>query len=177
MDQDVDDLATLLSDPAFVKRTVNSDAFMDWYIARAIKGSHLSEEQAARTFLQRYPHHIIDLRHPPLPPGPPNLPLPPNLLDLWRGFLNSDWLRNNELEPKMAGFSVLRQLLVQQSDSTDAQAPWICVVPSPAQPNVVCGQAFRRWDRAVTHIRAKHLNHKPFPCGGRCGMPTWYVTP
>jgi len=174
MDQNIDDLPALLSDAAFIERTVTSVAFMDWYFDLALNGTHLSREQAARTFLQHYPRHIMDLRHPPLPPGPPPNP---NLLELWQSFINSDWLRNNEHEPKIAGFSVLRQMLVQQSDPTDAQTLWTCVVPSPSQPNVVCGQAFRRWDRAITHIRARHLNHKPFTCGGRCGVTTWYVTP
>ena len=177
MDQGADELATLLSDPAFVERTLQSDAFNDWYINLAINGRHLPQEQAVRTFLQRYPHHIMDLRDPPLPPGPPNLPLSPNLLDLWQSFMNSDWLRNDEHEPKPDGFSVLRQMLVEQSDSTGTKTLWTCVVPSPSQPNVICGHAFNRWDRGVTHIRAKHLNHRPFPCGGQCGVLTWYVTP
>lgn len=160
MDQGGDELATLLSDPAFVERTVKSDAFLDWYFNLAINGTDLPREQAVRAFLQRHP---------------PNLPLPPNLLDLWQSFMISDWLRNNEHEPKPDGFSVLRHMLMEQSDSTGTQTLWTCVVPSPSQPNVICGHVSRRWDRGVTHIRAKHLNHRPFPCGGQCGVPTWYV--
>ncbi len=167
MDQGDEDLAILLSDPAFVERTVTSDAFIDWNLELAISRIYLPPEQAARMFLRRYPHHIMELRLPP----------PPNLPDLWQRFVNSDWHRNNEHEPKIAGYSVLRQMLVQQSDPTDGQTLWTCGVPSPSQPNTTCGQVFRRWDRAVTHIRAKHLNHKPFPCGGQCGVLTWYVTP
>ena len=173
MDQGIDELATLLSDSAFVKRTVTSDAFIDWNVELAISGIFLPPEQAARMFLRRYPHHIMELQSPPVPPEP-NLP-PPSLPDLWQSFQNSDWLLNNEHEPKEFGFTVLRQMLVQPSDPTETQAPWICGVPSPSQPNTICGQSFRRWDRAVTHIRAKHLNHRPFPCGGRCGVLTWYA--
>lgn len=164
MNQSGEDLATLLSDPAFVERTVNSDAFIDWNLELAISGISLPPAQAARMFLRRYPHHITELRCPSLP-------------DLWQSFVKSDWLRNNELEPRRAGFSVLRDMLVQQSDPTDTQTLWACGVPSPSQPNAICGQVFRRWDRAITHIRARHLNHRPFPCGGRCGVPTWYVAP
>ena len=154
-----------------------SDAFIDWNLKLAIDGVQLSKVQGANLFLQTYPHYIVELRHIHTPLGQPNLPLPPNLLDLWQSFLNSDWLQNNEHEPKINGFSVLRQMLVQQSDSTDTQTLWTCCVPSPSQPSTICGRYFRRWDRAVTHIRAIHLDHRPFPCGGQCGVPTWYVIP
>jgi hypothetical protein len=177
MDQGGDDLANLLSDPVFVERTVTSDAFMDWNLELAINGTQLSPEQGASIFLQLYPQYIMELRQPPIPLAPPNLPLPSNLSDLWQSLVNSDWLRNNEHEPKIAGFSVLRQMLVQQPDSTNTQTLWICGAPSLSHPNAVCGQVFRRPDRATTHIRAKHLSHRPFPCGGQCGVPTWYVTP
>lgn len=174
-----DELDVLLTDPTFVERTVTSDAFIDWNLELAINWRiHLPREEGARIFLQIHPHYTMELRdaHPTLLST--NLPIPPNLLDLWRIFMNSDWHRNNQHEPKVAGYSVLRQMLVQQPDSTDTETLWICGVPSPSQSNAICGRAFRRWDRGITHIRAKHLNHKPFPCDGlSCGVPTWCVIP
>ena len=173
-----DELDVLLTDPTFVDRTVTSDAFIDWNLELAINWRiHLPPEEGARIFLQLHPYYVKELRdtHPTLLPT--NLPVSPHLLDLWRSFVNSDWHWNNQHEPKAAGYSVLRQMLVQQFDSTDTQTLWICGVPKPSQPNAICGQAFRRWDRGITHIRAKHLNHKPFPCGGQCAVPTWCVTP
>jgi hypothetical protein len=176
LDQENDELTVLLSDSAFVKRTVTSDPFIDWNIELAIHAIHLSREEGARIFLQLHPHYITELRDTSTPPIPLS-PLPPGLPDLWRSFVNSDWHRNNENEPKVAGYSVLRQMLVQQPDPTGTQPLWICGVPNPSQPNGICGHFFRRWDRAITHIRGKHLNHRPHPCGGACGLPTWYVIP
>ena len=100
-----------------------------------------------------------------------------NLLDLWRSFMNSDWHRNNQHEPRVGGYSVLRQMLVQKPDPTNTQTLWICGVPNPSRPNWICGQRFRRWDRAIVHIRGRHLNHRPFSCDGSCGAHTWCVIP
>lgn len=180
LDQANDELDVLLIDPAFVERTVTSDPFIDWNLENAINGIHVSRETGAKIFLQLHPHYILELRDTRpalLPLVPPNLPVPSDLLDLWRSFQNSDWYRNNEHEPKKAGHSVLMQMLLRQSDPADTQPLWICAAPSLSQPDAICRQGFRRWDRAITHIRAKHLNHRPFPCGGDCGVPTWCVAP
>ena len=159
----------LLSDPVAFEQILTSGAFTDWNDELAVNGIHLSYEEGARIFLQIHPHYAMESRET-IPALPSNLP------DLWRSFLNSEWLRNDEHEPKIAGYSVLRQMLVPQSDptdTTDTQPIWICGVPSSSRPNGICGQDFRRWDRAITHIRGKHLNHRPYPCRGGCGVPTW----
>ncbi len=166
-----------LSDPAFIEQVVTSDPFIDWNVELAINGIHLSREEGARIFLQIHPHYAMESRDTGIPTPLPALPS--NLPDLWQSFINSEWHRNNEHEPKIAGYSVLRQMLVPESDptdTTDAQPIWICGVPDASRPNGICGQDFRRWDRAITHIRGKHLNHRPYPCRGGCGVPTWYVT-
>jgi len=171
-----DDLASL-SDPLFIDQIVNSDPFIDWNVDLAINGLNLSREEGARIFLQLHPHYTVEPRTIHTPTRLPTLS--PNLSDLWQSFENSDWHRNNEHEPKVGGHSVLRQMLVQQPNPTDIQSTWICGVPNPSQPmpDSICGQTFRRWDRAITHIRGKHLNHRPYPCHGGCGMPTWYAVP
>ena len=175
LDMTSEELASL-SDPAFIERVVTSDSFIDWNVELAINGIHLSREEGARIFLQIHPYYAMESRGTTPTPIPP---LPSNLPDLWWSFVNSEWHRNNEHEPKVAGYSVLRQMLVPQSDSTDTtdtQPIWLCGVPNASRPNGICGQDFRRWDRAITHIRGKHLNHRPYPCRGGCGVLTWYVT-
>ena len=175
LDMTGDELASL-SDPAFVEQVVTSDPFIDWNVELAINGIHLSREAGARIFLQIYPHYVMESRDTTPTPLPA---LPSNLPDLWWSFVNSEWHRNNEHEPRVAGYSVLRQMLVPQSDptdTTDTQPIWVCGVPNASRPNGICGQHFRRWDRAITHIRGKHLNHRPYSCRGECGVLTWYVT-
>lgn len=162
-----------LSDPVFINQIVTSTPFLDWNLELAINGTQLSPEEGAREFLQSHPDYIVVSRDTNQNPLPPFVAPPPNLPDLWRAIENSDWHRNNEPEPRVAGFSVLRQMLVEQSDPTDIQTLWICGVPNPLQPSEICGQNFRRWDRGITHIRGKHLNHRPYPCHGECGVPTW----
>jgi hypothetical protein len=169
----IDDELIGLSDPAFVEAVVTSDPFIDWNVELAINGIHLSREEGARIFLQIRAMELQD----PIPTPPPALPS--NLPDLWWSFVNSEWRRDNEHEPKVAGYSVLRQMLVQQPDPTDTtytQSIWVCGVPDASRPTGICGQEFRRWDRAITHIRGRHLDHRPYPCVGGCGVPTWYVT-
>jgi len=172
LDATEDELASL-SDPVFVEQVVNSDPFIDWNVELAINGIHLSREEGARIFLQVHPHYAMELQDTIITALPA---LSSDLPDLWWSLVNSKWHRNNEHEPKEAGYSVLRQMLVQQSDPTDTQSIWICGVPNASRPNGICGQDFRRWDRGITHIRGKHLNHRPYPCHGGCGVPTWYVT-
>ena len=173
-----EELDVLLTDPTFVERVVTSDPFIAWNLELAIERIRFSREEGARVFLQLLPHYVAEFRDTYPTPLPPNLPVPPELLDLWRSFVNSDWCQNNQHEPKIAGYSVLRQMLMQQPDPTDTgQTLWICGAPSHSRPNAICGQVSRRWDRGITHIRAKHLNHRPFSCGGRCAVPTWCVIP
>src|SRR6266404_4097260 len=98
-----DELANL-SDPVFIEQIVTSDPFIDWNIELAINGIHLSPPEGARIFLQIHPNDTTGPRETipvPLPVLPPNLP------DLWRSFVESGWHRNNEHEPKVAGYSVL----------------------------------------------------------------------
>jgi hypothetical protein len=170
-DLTVDEEANL-SDPLFIEQIVTSDAFIDWNVELAINGIQLSPEAGARIFLQLHHNYTIVPQETisiPLPVLPPDLP------DIWRSFVDSDWHSNNEHEPRIGGYSVLRQMLVHHSDPTDIQSFWTCCVPNPSRPNGICEQSFRRWDRAITHIRGKHLNHKPYPCHGGCGVQTWYV--
>lgn len=175
MDQ-ADELNVLLNNPTFIEQIITSDPFLDWNLDLAINRIHLSPEESVWIFLQPHLHHTVGLQDTPPSPLPP---LPPNLPDLWRSIVNSNWLRNNDHEPKVDGCSVLGQMLVPYDPtdtSTSSQLRWICGVSNPSKPNGICGYVSRRRDRGITHIRAKHLNHRPYPCDGGCGVPHWYVT-
>ena len=79
-------------------------------------------------------------------------------------FRNAPWRRANELEPKdpTTGRSVLFALLEER---TSGNKGTMCRL---------CNWVFTRWDRAITHLRCKHLDHRPFWCGGACGAKGWY---
>ncbi|PVF98273.1 hypothetical protein CPB86DRAFT_674175, partial [Serendipita vermifera] len=79
--------------------------------------------------------------------------------------LGSQWLRDNEEEPTekdpMAGHKE-RSILLGFTSRSGRAAAFSCMFDG-------CGRKFDRKDRAIIHIRFRHLGHKPFPCGGRCG--------
>ena len=79
-------------------------------------------------------------------------------------FRNAPWRRAQELEPKdpTTGRSVLFELLEER---TSRNTEITCRL---------CNEVFIRWDRAITHIRHKHLDHRPYRCGGACGTEGWY---
>ena len=80
-------------------------------------------------------------------------------------FRNALWRRAGELEPKdpTTGRSVLFALLEERTGGN--KGPTTCRL---------CNRVFARADRAITHLRHKHLDHRPFRCGGTCGTKGWY---
>lgn len=80
-------------------------------------------------------------------------------------FCNAPWRRAGELEPKdpTTGRSVLYVLLEECTRGNKRFTK--CRL---------CNSVFTRADRAITHLRHKHLDHRPFRCGGACGTKGWY---
>ena len=82
-------------------------------------------------------------------------------------FQEASWRRMHEMEPRdpSTGRSVLLVLLVE--------------FPHPKGGRIygcrICEENFTRADRAITHLRHKHLDHRPYACQGRCGLAGWYV--
>jgi hypothetical protein len=81
----------------------------------------------------------------------------------------SSWLHNHEVEPEvtMVGLKK-RSILLEFTSRSGKAAPFSCAFDK-------CEKKFDRKDRAIIHIRFRHLNHKPFPCGGYCGDGQWFV--
>ncbi len=80
-------------------------------------------------------------------------------------FCNAPWRCAGELEPKdpTTGRSVLYALLEERASGNKRSVE--CRL---------CNRVFTRADRAITHLRHKHLDHRPFRCGGACGTKGWY---
>ena len=70
-----------------------------------------------------------------------------------------------------AGQSILTDWLEQFPD----RKSWTCKVPVGGPDGRPCGAGFSRVDRAIVHIRGKHLDMRPYLCenGGNCQMPNW----
>src|SRR5258706_1657069 len=70
-----------------------------------------------------------------------------------------------------AGQSIRNDWLEQFPD----RRYWTCKVPIEGSGGRPCGAGFSRVDRAIVHIRGKHLEMRPYSCdnGGNCQMPNW----
>ena len=70
-----------------------------------------------------------------------------------------------------AGQSILTEWLEQSPD----RRFWTCKVPVGGLDGRPCGAGFPRVDRAIVHIRGKHLDMRPYLCGngGNCQVPNW----
>ena len=70
-----------------------------------------------------------------------------------------------------AGQSILTEWLEQTADKTS----WTCKVPREGSDGYPCGAGFSRVDRAIVHIRGKHLDMRPYCCGngGHCQIANW----
>ena len=66
--------------------------------------------------------------------------------------------------------SVLAQWLNEVNDET----AWKCSVPLDDEESWCLHPHFKRFDRALAHVR-NHLGLKPFPCEGRCERGDWYA--
>ena len=75
---------------------------------------------------------------------------------------------------KYTGQSILTDWLEQMPDKNI----WTCKVPLGGSGSHSCGAAFSRVDRAIIHIRGKHLDMRPYRCGngGNCQIPNWLVS-
>jgi hypothetical protein len=73
-----------------------------------------------------------------------------------------------------AGQSILTYWLEQLPDKRF----WICKVPVEGSGGHPCGATFSRVDRAIVHIRGKHLDMRPYRCGndGKCQVPNWLAS-
>jgi hypothetical protein len=92
--------------------------------------------------------------------------LPPDSYSVIQGqFCNATWRHAGELEPKdpTTGRSVLHALLEECTNGSKGRI-------SKCR---LCNRTFSRADRAITHLRHKHLDHRPFSCGGACGTKGW----
>ena len=80
-------------------------------------------------------------------------------------FQESSWRRMHEMEPRdpTTGRSVLLALLMDFADPKGGRI-YGCRI---------CTETFARAGRAITHLRHKHLDHRPFACQGRCRVPDW----
>jgi hypothetical protein len=69
------------------------------------------------------------------------------------------------------GHSILADWLEQIPDKKF----WRCKVPVEDSDGDPCGAGFSRTDRAIVHIRGKHLEMRPFRCdmGGKCEISNW----
>ena len=72
------------------------------------------------------------------------------------------------------GQSILTDWLEQIPDKKS----WTCKVPFEGSGGHPCGAEFSRVDRAIVHIRGKHLDMRPYCCGngGNCQVLNWLVS-
>ena len=91
----------------------------------------------------------------------------------WNQLLEQLWVLRQGVEPRgPSGESTLLDWL--DSAETGKGKMWTCAVPLDP-PQTRCEHAaFNRIHRAIAHIRV-HLGVRPYPCGGKCGMASWYV--
>ena len=70
-----------------------------------------------------------------------------------------------------AGQSILTDWVEQSLDGRF----WTCKVPVGGSDGRPCDAGFSRMDRAIVHIRGKHLDMRPYLCenGGYCKVPNW----
>ena len=107
----------------------------------------------------------IDARFAHDPTTPTSTPSHDSYSVIQGQFCNAPWRRAGELEPKdpSTGRSVLYALLEERTSGNKGSTK--CRL---------CNRVFARADRAITHLRHKHLDHRPFRCGGACGTMGWY---
>lgn len=83
----------------------------------------------------------------------------PELIQLQKHIQGQAWLHTNEPEPRdEAGNSIFGNFLVYNEVASE----YICRFDR-------CPKVLDRRDRAIGHIR-KHFQHRPFICGGSCGV-------
>ena len=114
-----------------------------------------------------------------LSPSESTVPSPALLtspFERWQAIIQAPWRLANQQEPHDHNQrSILMDWLKDISPPNSQECTWICQVPSVVDITQRCEEIFLRWDRGITHIRSKHLNHRPFLCGGGgdCGTPDW----
>ena len=107
----------------------------------------------------------IEARFAHDPPTPISTPSRDPYSVIEEQFRSAAWRRAGKLEPKdpTTHRSVLFTLLEERNSGNKG----------PASRCRLCNKVFPRADRAITHLRRKHLDHRPFRCGGACGTKGW----
>jgi hypothetical protein len=97
---------------------------------------------------------------PPPPPRPD-----PSYISHWATVANqATTSSSNHIQPLNVGESPL-MAFVARRDGT-----FHCLVPVEGG---FCGYQNAKKERMLAHIRDKHLDHRPWRCGGQCGNLTW----
>jgi len=93
-------------------------------------------------------------------------------LERWAQVTTQEWVAKQQVEPlDQTGKSVLLDWL---KGADDMGKSWKCVVPL-GHSTTWCEHApINRVHRAIAHVRM-HLELRPYPCGGLCGMSDWCV--
>ena len=94
----------------------------------------------------------------------------------WQAIREAPWVLANQLEPlNHNGRPILMDWLEDISPPNSKERAWMCQVPSMVDITQRCEETFPQRERGLTHIRSKHLNLRPFLCGGGgdCGTPDW----
>ena len=98
----------------------------------------------------------------------PSLTLSTPRFERWQAIRQAPWRLANQR-------SILMDWLKDTSPPNSQECAWMCQVPSMVDITRRCGGTFTRRDRGLTHIRSKHLDLRPFLCGGGgdCRTPYW----
>jgi hypothetical protein len=114
-----------------------------------------------------------------LPNAPPVLGTANTLLEswtadrkAWEAYEEEDWFMRQIFEPLLPHNG--RSILIRWLKDVVEGKSWTCCVPLDVEESWCDHGPFTRLDRAVAHVR-RHLDLKPFPCGGQCGNEEWYV--
>jgi hypothetical protein len=79
----------------------------------------------------------------------------PTICAIVAAFQIASWMQHQVEEPGQAGRSCYFQLIDESSMTCR-----------------LCGKHERRAERLVSHLRG-HFDHRPYPCGGQCGIMEW----
>lgn len=97
-------------------------------------------------------------------------------------ILHSSFYNNDEMEPDdkgatdpiTMGYGTRGRSIYGVFIEEVGKGEWKCLFRTAGKPCAVA-TVFKRFERAVEHVRS-HLNHRPYKCPGTCVTgPSWYV--